>query len=456
MLLFRALSFRQSVSPARISTRLFSDKQDYTRPVIQWYPGHIAKAERQLQETLQAVDVILEVRDARIPKATAHPLVGTWCAGKPRLVVLTHVDAVPGGTPKAWGKAYETFGHPEVMVDKNVQNQAQQAMAERFKYTTTDPKTTTTNNLAPVESVLWVDAKQGSGLFALKRAVLKAGHYVQERRDRRGLKARPLRVGLLGFPNVGKSALLNQILGRKRAKTANTPGVTRSLQWIRVRSEDTSEGGSAKSQAKDFELLDSPGIIPAALMDQSDALLLAACNCIGQAAYDNQAVAAYLCEWMLALYRLGYGPQAAPQWQRICRKRYKFDPLDDKVLSDGTQRPRTGEDMLFDVADATCLGNPEDAARKLLQDFRVGRWGPVCLQLAPDSDRDDGQKAILMEESRDDERQRWEEQQQERARVALETAKELGLELPPMVEQQPTSTTTVAEQDVGKGLFDGW
>lgn len=88
-----------------------------------------------------------------------------------------------------------------------------------------------------------------------------------------------------GFPYTihSKSALINRLLGRRRARTANTPGVTRSLQWIRVRTDDTK-----KTNKKEYELLDSPGIIPASLEDQSDALLLAACHCIGEASYDNQ------------------------------------------------------------------------------------------------------------------------------------------------------------------------
>ena len=80
-----------------------------------------------------------------------------------------------------------------------------------------------------------------------------------------------------------QSALINRILGRRRARTANTPGVTRSLQWIRVKTDELKT-----SVKKEFELLDSPGIIPAKMVDQSDAVLLAACNCIGTAAYDNQ------------------------------------------------------------------------------------------------------------------------------------------------------------------------
>jgi 50S ribosome-binding GTPase len=83
--------------------------------------------------------------------------------------------------------------------------------------------------------------------------------------------------------HCSKSALINRLLGRRRARTANTPGVTRSLQWIRIRTDD-----GKKTNKKEYELLDSPGIIPSYLDDQSDALLLAACNCIGEASYDNQ------------------------------------------------------------------------------------------------------------------------------------------------------------------------
>lgn len=86
-----------------------------------------------------------------------------------------------------------------------------------------------------------------------------------------------------------KSALINRLLGRRRARTANIPGVTRSLQWIRVRTDDTK-----KANKKEYELLDSPGIIPASLDDQSDALLLAACHCIGEASYDNQVRQCYV------------------------------------------------------------------------------------------------------------------------------------------------------------------
>ena len=472
---------------------------ELTPPFNFFSPGHIAKAERQLKETFKAVDVVIEVRDARIPKATSHPMVGAWCAGRPRLVVLTHVDQIPMALRRQWLQAYEKFGaaHPDqtAVLDGQILHQARQAARERAKYSLPETKKKKNKHknqsaVAPVQDVLMVNAKEGAGVPALQRAIFRAGAYVQERRLRRGLKARPLRVGIIGYPNVGKSALINRLLGRKRARTANTPGVTRSLQWIRVRNTaDRADGSTtAENSAKEFELLDSPGIIPATLVDQSDATLLAACNCIGEAAYDNQAVAAYLCEWLMGIYRLGYGRTAAPQWRAEVQKRYKLDPLSDVPTVESIlpnfesdddvplTRQRTGEDMLYEVAGNTCQGDPEDAARKILQDFRTGRMGPICLQIAPQSVEDKGQTTVLpspAQRQADAEREReaaWQAEKAERAQKALEAAQARGLELPPNIivqqaaveddkkssEGDGTESKTTKEADIGKGLFEGW
>lgn len=216
---------------------------------------------------------------------------------------------------------------------------------------------------------------------------------------------------------------------------------------------------------REFELLDSPGIIPAKMVDQSDALLLAACNCIGQAAYDNQAVAAHLCEWLKAVHLMNKQALTAPEWQKKFQERYGFDPLrkierdEDDIIQD---EYLTGEDMLFKVADNRCRGDAEDASRKILQDFRTGRMGPISLQIAPETEDDGGQLSVPIGDSTilgrqsndpgafDEEFER--QAQEERARIALETAKERGLELPPIVANESED----AEADVGKGMFDGW
>jgi len=431
---------------SRIFLRAYDDGDEtisgYRRPVVNWYPGHIAKAEKQLSETLKAVDVVVEVRDARACKATSHKKVGEWCAGRPRIVVLTHVDQIPSPSIRSWKKSYEFFGAGrwDGEVSAQVQNQAVQAQKERKKYKSglhrKEPQGKSAITISPVEDVLFVDAKTGQGIHALQRSIFRAGAHVQERRERRGLKDRALRVGVIGYPNVGKSALINKILGRRRARAANKPGVTRSLQWIRVRSDETKT-----SKKNEFELLDSPGVIPGKMVDQSDAALLAACNCIGEAAYDNQGVAAFLCQWLKTIHLMGKGEIAAPQWPDKCVERYGFHPVEGSL---------SGEDILFKVANDRCRGSPEDASRKILQDFRTGRMGPICLQLAPERESDKGQQNVSLHPTADDNVEKSaEEERFARAQAAIEAARNQGLELPPVVDSQDSD-------EVGKGMFDGW
>ena len=206
------------------------------------------RAERQLSETLKSVDVVIEVRDARAPKATAHPSVGKWTAGRPRVVVLTRADTVTSKTRESWRSAYERLGADrwEETLGGEEKNRNAQWRKERSKYTgendniSSDQKVDENENISDdgyaggVEEVLFVDAKRGQGTHAITRAVYKAGRHVNERRNRRGLNDRPLRVGIIGFPNVGKvsrivqrifsdfiSALLNQCL-RLKSRLSST------------------------------------------------------------------------------------------------------------------------------------------------------------------------------------------------------------------------------------------
>lgn len=246
------------------------------------------------------------------------------------------------------------------------------------------------------------------------------------------------------------------------------------------------------------------------MLDQTDALLLAACNSIGVGAYDNQAVAAYLCDRIQSLVLMDKASFAAPLWREKCVERYGFDPLlklsEQNIAARWGTKPGetswvahaatnddripTGEDMLFIIADKTCRGDPETAARKILQDFRSLRMGPIALQLAPESERDRGQLRIkdgrgdglgaftngMYRSPEERNRAEVEERQKEktkvevRARAAMEAAKERGLELPPVVESMigggsgesdnlesaSDTDSKVDESEVGKGLFDGW
>jgi ribosome biogenesis GTPase A len=147
----------------------------------------------------------------------------------------------------------------------------------------------------PDAKIYFIDGKLGSGVLTLKKQALKAGIVINEKRVKKGIQPRAVRAAVIGFPNVGKSALINRLLGRKMARSRNLPGVTRSMQWIRL-------GGIEGSQENVIELLDSPGIIPARQFDQQSALCLAVCNDIGEASYDRVVVAAALCDKLKTLH----------------------------------------------------------------------------------------------------------------------------------------------------------
>jgi len=276
-------------------------------PVIQWYPGHIAKAERALQEQLKLVDVILEVRDARIPLASCHPHMGQWAKGKQRLLVLNRVDMIQEGDRQRWLQWF----------------------------------------MAQNETPFFTNAQRGQGVRLLQQAARNAGRTINQRRQQRGMQARAVRAVVLGFPNVGKSALINRLLQQRVAESAARPGVTRQLRWIRI--------------SPTLELLDTPGVLPPNLKDQQAAIKLAICDDIGQAAYDPCRIAP---ELVVLLKHL-------QQEQRLA-DRY------DLALGD-----HSGEGYLYDLAQKRYQGNLERAARQLLQDYRRGQLGAIALEQPP-------------------------------------------------------------------------
>lgn len=285
-----------------------------TTPPIQWYPGHIAKAEKALREQLKLVDVVLEVRDARIPLATHHPQVTQWVGSKKRVLVVNRVDMILPQAQQLWLKWFRTQG----------------------------------------EEPYFANAQAGVGVLAIAQAALKAGVEINQRRQNRGMLPRAVRAVVIGFPNVGKSALINRLLKRRVVESAARPGVTRQLRWIRI--------------SEQLELLDAPGIIPAKLGDQLAALKLAICDDIGDASYDNQRVAATLVDLLKQLEATT--PNLLPE--NPLQSRYKLDPTSF-----------TSEDYLHTLAEHRNQGDVERTARQLLTDFRKGLLGAIPLELPP-------------------------------------------------------------------------
>ena len=285
-----------------------------TTPPIQWYPGHIAKAEKALKEQLKRVDVVLEVRDARIPLATHHPQVAQWVGAKARVLVLNRVDMILPQAQHLWVKWFKAQG----------------------------------------EEPYFTNAQDGKGVAAVAQAALRAGVEINQRRRDRGMLPRPVRAVVIGFPNVGKSALINRLLKRRVVESAARPGVTRQLRWIRISDQ--------------LELLDAPGVIPAKLDSQTAALKLAICDDIGDASYDNQRVAAALVDLLNEL-----GATAADLLpENPLLSRYELDPT---IF--------TGEDYLQALAERRNQGDVERTARQLLTDFRKGLLGAIPLELPP-------------------------------------------------------------------------
>ena len=279
---------------------------------IQWYPGHIAKAEKQLSRNLEKVDLVIEVRDARIPKSTSHPHLEKWIKGKQHLLVINRKDMICSEALKAWDKWFRNEGH----------------------------------------SPLWCNAKDGTGIKLLQETAIRTGAKLNARRHARGMKSRPVRALTLGFPNVGKSALINRLVRKKVVMSSRKAGVTRALRWVRV--------------GQSLDLLDAPGVLPPRLDDQQAALKLALCDDIGQAAYDVELVAI---SFLKLLHQLQARKDSGVPIE-ILEQRYgiPFEIMD-------------AERWLIRVAELHTSGEKRRMAQRLLDDFRKALLGHVSLEL---------------------------------------------------------------------------
>jgi ribosome biogenesis GTPase A len=351
-------------------------------PHISWYPGHIAKAERELAEYLKKVDVVIEVRDARIPLSTTHPKVPEWVGSKPLIIAIARLDQV---SPKALSDWREYYA-------------MNPAHKER-----------------PDAKVFFIDGKVGAGVLPLRKEALKASIGINEKRVKRGIEPRAVRAAVIGFPNVGKSALINRLLGKTMARSRNLPGVTRSMQWVRL-------GGIEGSQENVIELLDSPGIIPATQLTQQSALALAICNDIGEASYDRVVVAAAMCERVISLHKTH---RTYVDMRRI-KLRYEL-PFDEM----------TGEEIVYTVADKFYHGNQISAADRLLGDFRKNLMGYGSLEATPKKSKTEGAEGGRKEgESR-----------------SLVSEKESSKE---EMGEKKVEAGVVRGLDVGRGDYEGW
>lgn len=215
---------------------------------IQWFPGHMAKARRQVKEDVKLIDVVIEILDARIPASSRNPDINKIAGGKPRLIILNKADLADLASTRRWEEFFKKTGRPAVAVDSLGGRGIRETPGHIQK------------------------------LFEPKMARLAAS----------GRRPRPARCMVLGIPNVGKSLFINKLAGRRAAKTENVPGVTRGRQWIKV--------------TGDLELMDTPGILWPKLGDEAVSFRLAVTGAIKEHIFDLHAVAVELLSWLAGNY----------------------------------------------------------------------------------------------------------------------------------------------------------
>ena len=211
---------------------------------INWYPGHMAKARRQMEEQLKLVDIVIELRDARIPEASANPILKELSRNKPVLIILNKADLADEKKSLAWK---ETFEH--CLITDSVDDRLTKTVTEEVKKILKDKL---------------------------------------ERAKARGIRKKVLRAMVVGIPNVGKSTFINNIVKKKAAKAENRPGVTKALQWIRIN--------------EDVELLDTPGVLWPKFDDQNDALLLALLGSINDDVLDKEGLVRFGLSYLKNIY----------------------------------------------------------------------------------------------------------------------------------------------------------
>ena len=204
---------------------------------FQWYPGHMAKAKKMMQEDMKLIDVVIELVDARIPYSSKNPDIDGLAKGKSRVILLNKSDMADQRYNNAWKAYFEEKGY----------------------------------------FVALVNSKSGAGVKQVQDIVNKACEAKIERDRRRGILNRPVRAMIVGIPNVGKSTFINSFVGKASTKTGNKPGVTKGKQWIRIN--------------KLTELLDTPGILWPKFEDQTVGLRLALIGSINDTIVDTTTMA---------------------------------------------------------------------------------------------------------------------------------------------------------------------
>ena len=223
-------------------------QESFSKVPISWYPGHMAKTKREIKEKIDLIDIVFEVVDARIPYSSKNKEIEEMTKGKPRVIVMTKIDLCDSGKTNKWIKYYEDKDYIVIPIDL-INNPNTKIIFDKIK---------------PL-----VDE-------------------INSKRKSKGLKERKARILIMGVPNVGKSTLINRLVGRKATNVGNRPGVTKSLEWIRINDK--------------VELLDTPGILWPKLDEEEVAYNLASMTAIKEEVLDSEDIAIYIIKKLLSDY----------------------------------------------------------------------------------------------------------------------------------------------------------
>ena len=293
----------------------------------QWYPGHMTKAKRMMQENVRLVDLVIEILDARVPLSSRNPDVDQLAQGKQRMIILSKAD----------------LADPELT-------------AEYVNYFTKKK----------IEAIA-LDARTRKANTQIMKALSKITKEKKERDQKRGIRNRPVRAMICGIPNVGKSTFINSLSGRSSAKTGNKPGVTKGKQWI-------SFAG--------LELLDTPGILWPKFEDQNVGVRLALVGSIRDEILDEEDLARRLLDLLLRRYplllrdRYFVSDDAKDAVEIPEQSEYNDRELHEILVQIAALR-----NLLRSGAEP----DPVRAAHLLLDDFRSGRVGRITLDELPEA-----------------------------------------------------------------------
>ena len=286
---------------------------------IQWYPGHMTKTRRMMNENISLVDIVIELLDARIPYSSKNPDIDKLAQNKFRIIILNKVDLADDKKTQIWAEYFQNKGYKVVLVNS-------------------------------------VSGKGLKDITEFSRELMKEK---LQRLKARGRIFIPIRAMIAGIPNVGKSTLINKFVGKATTKTGDKPGVTRGKQWVKIK--------------KDFELLDTPGILWPKFDDQAVGLKLAFTGAVNDDILDSYTLAVNLIDYLRKLY------------PSVLKERYKID-FDESVSSENVLNA-IGEARGFKTKGGEI--DLDRSANILIDEFRGCKLGKITLETPEEFETDE-------------------------------------------------------------------